>query len=198
MGTLGVAGVGKTLGDVTPLHGEVVVIVERGHLVDTPAEGAVVEHDLVALTTPGGIGSVVDILHLTTAEADVAHDDIVALAEVNRVVTEGDTRLWRCLSGNRRIRGDVELGLQIDIAADVEDDGLGLVALQGLTERTLAGIVEVGDVTNFAATAASDVTGMPFGTGESGNLLLSRGSNSQSGRQDGKENLFHICSISYC
>ena len=51
MSTLGVTRVGEALCHGTPLHGEVVVVIERSHLVDTPAEGAVVEDDtrLVAL-----------------------------------------------------------------------------------------------------------------------------------------------------
>ena len=51
MSTLGVTGIGKALCHGAPLHGEVVVVVERSHLVDAPAEGAVVEDDtrLVAL-----------------------------------------------------------------------------------------------------------------------------------------------------
>ena len=51
MSTLGVTRVGEALSHGTPLHGEVVVVVERSHLVDAPAEGAVVEDDtrLVAL-----------------------------------------------------------------------------------------------------------------------------------------------------
>ena len=51
MSTLGVTRVGEAFGYSTPLHGEVVVVIERSHLVDTPAEGAVVVDDtrLVAL-----------------------------------------------------------------------------------------------------------------------------------------------------
>ena len=51
MSTLGVTWIGEAFGYSTPLHGEVVVVIERSHLVDTPAEGAVVEDDtrLVAL-----------------------------------------------------------------------------------------------------------------------------------------------------
>ena len=51
MSTLGVTRVGEALCHGAPLHGEVVVVVERSHLVDAPAEGAVVEDDtrLVAL-----------------------------------------------------------------------------------------------------------------------------------------------------
>ena len=51
MSALGVTGICEALCHGAPLHGEVVVVIERSHLVDTPAEGAVVEDDtrLVAL-----------------------------------------------------------------------------------------------------------------------------------------------------
>ena len=51
-----------------------------------------VEHDLIALATPGGVGTIVDILYLTAPEADVSYDDVVALAEVDGIITEGDAR----------------------------------------------------------------------------------------------------------
>ena len=57
MGTLAMTGVGKALGDGTPLHGEVVVVVIGSNLVDAPAQGAVVEDDTCFFSQPGCVGT---------------------------------------------------------------------------------------------------------------------------------------------
>ena len=57
--------IGETLGNGTPLHGEIVVVVERSHLVDAPAEGAVVEDDAGLVALPGSIRTVIDVLFLS-------------------------------------------------------------------------------------------------------------------------------------
>ncbi|CDA56151.1 unknown [Prevotella sp. CAG:604] len=86
--SFGVTWIGEAFGYSTPLHGEVVVVIERSHLVDTPAEGAVVVDDAGLVALPCGISSVVDVLLLSTANAKEADD--VVVARLNRIIAQGD------------------------------------------------------------------------------------------------------------
>ena len=79
MGSLAMACVAKALANGAPLHGEVVVVIERGHLVDAPRERAVVEHHTCIVTRRAGIGAIVDVLLLSTANTDEAHHNVVAV-----------------------------------------------------------------------------------------------------------------------
>lgn len=87
MCSLRVTRIGETLGNGTPLHGEIVVVVERSHLVDAPAEGTVVENDAGLVALPGSICTIIDVLLLSAAYAEET-DDVVA-ARLNGVISEG-------------------------------------------------------------------------------------------------------------
>ena len=77
MGTLGMSRIGKTLSNGTPLHGEIVVVVEGSHLIDAPAEGTVVEDDTCLVALPCSIRSVIDVFFLTSSQADESDDAVV-------------------------------------------------------------------------------------------------------------------------
>ena len=96
MCSLGVPRIGETLGNGTPLHGEIVVVVERCHLVDTPAEGTVVEDDARLVALPGSISTIIDVLFLSAAQTDEADDAVVF--RTNRVISQSDARRRSSLS----------------------------------------------------------------------------------------------------
>ena len=102
MASLVVSCVGEALGDGAPLHGEVAVVVERCHLIDTPTERAVVEDDVLVMAPPAGISSIVDIHGIAATHTDEAHDHVVGI-HCNGVITEGDAIARSCLSGNGHI-----------------------------------------------------------------------------------------------
>ena len=77
VGALAVTGVVQAFANGAPLHREVIVVIERSHLVDAPREGTVVEHDARLLALPGGIGTVVRVFLLSATETDKA-DDVVS------------------------------------------------------------------------------------------------------------------------
>ena len=90
MCSLGVPRIGETLGNGTPLHGEIVVVVEGSHLIDTPAEGTVVEDDARLVALPGSISTIIDVLFLSAAQTDEADDAVVF--RTNRVISQSDAR----------------------------------------------------------------------------------------------------------
>ena len=120
VGSFPVAGVHQTLGDGAPLHGEIVVVVEGGHLVDAPRERAMVDHHAVFLALPEGVGTVVDILLLSAADADEA--DHVVRPGPECAVTDGDAGVGGGLSGDGGVVADGEVAVEGDHAAHVEDD----------------------------------------------------------------------------
>ena len=124
VGTLVVAGIVQAFADGTPLHGEVVVVVERRHLVNRPREGAVVNDDARLLALPDGVGSVVHVLLLASAAAYEAYDDVVAYA-VNGVVAQRNARVGSRLARNGGVRGNAQVRVEGDDAAHVKHDGSG-------------------------------------------------------------------------
>ena len=114
-----------------------------------------VEHDARIMAGSRSIGTVIDILLLTTTYAEKAHDNVVS-CRIDGVVAQGNARSRSRLSSDGRIGTDADIALQGNDAADVEDDRLLFIAFDGLTERPRARIVEINDVDDF--TAASAVT----------------------------------------
>lgn len=102
MSTLVVTCVIETLCYGTPLHGEVLVVVERSSLVDTPAHRAMVDDDVVAIASPERISTIVNIYGIATANAYETNDYVVCLV-LQSVVAECDTITRGCLSFNSYI-----------------------------------------------------------------------------------------------
>ena len=181
VGTLAVAGVVQAFADGTPLHGEIIVVVERGHLVDRPREGAVVEHDAGVASRPGGIGAVVDVALLATAAADEANHDVIAAIE-QRVVAQGDARCGRRLSQNSGVGPNGDVAAEGDDAAHVEHHHLLVRPLHRLAERASAAVVERRHVNHLAAPATGHIAAMTLGTRES-RRLCPCGHDAQAGYQ---------------
>ena len=169
VGTLAVTGIGESLAEHAPLHGEVVIIVERGQLVDTPADGAVVENHAFLMTGPDGIGTVVDILLLTTTETDETDDDIIGIG-TDGIITDGDARTRSCLALDSSVGTNLKVGLERNDTGYIEDDNLLLTATDGSTQRAVAGIIEISDMDNLTATTTGNVTAVTLGTGEGRSL----------------------------
>ena len=150
--------IGKTLGNGAPLHGEIVIIVERCDFVDTPAEGTVVEDDSSLVALPGSICSVIDIFLLTTAKAD--ESDYAVVLWANGVISQGDSWRRSCLTEDGGISSDGEVGSQRNDASNVKDDDLLATATYCSTEGTCAFVVEVGNVNNFTASSAGNISAM--------------------------------------
>ena len=131
MCSLRVTRIGETLGNGTPLHGEIIVVVERSHLIDAPAEGTVVEDDAGLVALPGSIRTVIDVLFLSAAYAEET-DDVVA-ARLNGIISEGDARRWSRLSEDGDVVSKLEVRLQGDDASHIEDDD-SLTRLYSLSE----------------------------------------------------------------
>ncbi len=76
---LPVSGVIKALADGTPLHGEVVIVIERGHFVDAPRERTVVEDNTGGVTACSCVTTIVYVFLLSTTESHKAYNNVVAL-----------------------------------------------------------------------------------------------------------------------
>ena len=132
-----------------------------------------VDDDVVFASSPCGVGAVVYVLHLRPAAADEAHDYVVAVAEIEGIIAEGDAPFRSGLSGYGGVGADVELALEVDVAADVEDDGLSSRLAEGPAERAFAGVVEVGDMDYLAASSAGDESAVSFRSREGRSLFFS-------------------------
>ena len=159
MCSLRVARIGETLGNGTPLHGEIVVVVERSYLIDAPAEGTMVEDDAGLVALPGSIRTVIDVLFLSAAYAEETDD--VVVARLNGVISEGDARRWGCLSEDGDVVTYLEIRLQGDDASHIEDDD-SFARLDSLSERTRSAVVEVSYVYYFSASSARYVSSVTF------------------------------------
>ena len=169
VGTLAVACIVQAFADGTPLHGEVVVVVERGHFVDAPRERAVVEHHEGLLSLPQGIGTLVDILLLAATETDEA-DDVVG-TRAHGVVAQGDAGVGSRLSEDGDVVLDGEVALQGDDTAHVEDHDAVLRA-DCLAQRACAGVVQVSHVDDRSTTSPRCVATVPLGSGEGWSACL--------------------------
>ena len=79
MGALAMASLIETLCHGAPLHGKVIVVVERSHLVDRPRERAMVVDLSRVVTCPNGISAVIDVLFLSTSDPYEPDNDIVGI-----------------------------------------------------------------------------------------------------------------------
>ena len=128
-----------------------------------------VDDDARQMATPGGISAIVDILLLSASHSDIAHDDVVARG-VDVVIAQGNARGWCRLSEDGSVGTDVDILGEGDDTADIKDNNFLVGAADGSTERTGAGVVEVGDVYNLAATSACGVSAVTLSAGEGWSL----------------------------
>ena len=138
-----------------------------------------IENDAFEITSPCGIGTVVYILLFTAANANEAHNDIVTIRAYG-VVAESDTGVGSRLSENGDVGFDIQVGLQFNDAANIEDHNAVAAANCG-AKRTCARVVEVGDVNHRLATPPRDITSVTLSTRKCGSLLLSNSDDSHHG-----------------
>ena len=82
-----------------------------------------VEHDVFSLSSPDGIGSIVDVYRITTTETDESDDDIVCRNR-NRVIGLRNAIARGGLSRNGNIAfRNFQVRFQIDDTTDIEYDG---------------------------------------------------------------------------
>ena len=92
----------QALREDTPLHGEILVSIERCTFVDGPCHGTMVENDIPVSPAPDTVFTIC-IEHLVSqTETDETDDDIVSL-DYRGVVLYADTVTRCCLPGYREI-----------------------------------------------------------------------------------------------
>ena len=96
----------EALAECAPLHGEVVVVVERSHLVDTPRQRAVVEDEAVEVLAPAGVSTVVELLFLSASDTYEPYDVVVTGSY--GVVPECDAGVGGCLSENGGVGANLQ------------------------------------------------------------------------------------------
>ena len=175
-----------------PLEGEVLVSVERGGLVDAPAHGAVVQDHVVQVAAPDAVFAIglagLDLRRgprgfVAQAETDETDDDIGSL-QVHRIVLEADPVARGRLARDRQVAlGNLEVGLQLDDAGHVEDDGAGAGLVHGPAEGSLrTGVLQRGHVIDLAAAAAGGVHAAALGAREgAGDAILLHGRDGEIG-----------------
>ena len=132
-----------------------------------------VEDNASPVTRPGGIGTVVDVLLLTTTATDKTHHDVIAVIP-QRVIAQGNAGGGSRLAENGGVGTDADVALQGDDTTHIEDHNLLVAATDGLSEGTVAGIVQIRDMNDLAITSTGDVTAVALGTGEGWRLCLGR------------------------
>ena len=70
-------GVGKTFAENTPLHGKILVVIEGRTFVGTPAHRAMVDNDVLMVTSPQSI--IFRLFLVAHAAADKTDDNIIGL-----------------------------------------------------------------------------------------------------------------------
>ena len=134
-----VACIVETLGNGTPLHGEVLVVVERCCLVDAPAQRAVVYDDVASVLPPEGVGTVVHVDSVASSYPYEPYYHVVCLI-LQRIVTDGDAVTWGSLSlyGHVAILYD-KVAFQSYCTRHVKyNDTLSRSVLQCFTQRPCA------------------------------------------------------------
>ena len=71
-------GVGKTFAENTPLHGKILVVIEGRTFVGTPAHRAMVDNDVLMVTSPQSI--IFRLFLVAHAAADKTDDNIIGPA----------------------------------------------------------------------------------------------------------------------
>ena len=112
-------------------------------------------------------------LQLDDVEAtETTDDDVVGTGEADAVAIDGDAFAGGCLACHIEVVGEDQTAGELDDAGDVkDDDAVGFA--DGIAQRAGAGIVQVGDMIDRTATAASGKATEAFRTGE-GKLVVGR------------------------
>ena len=169
----GMARIHQTLRGDTPLHGDVARAIDGEALVDTPADGTVVDNNVLPVHSTQSVALVSIRIRfqrlVAQTEAHVADDDV--LVERDGIVGYADAVAGCRLSGQRGVFTDTEGRLEHDGSANVEHDGaratLGVGPTQRTLERGLAVVLQRGDVIHLATASAGGEAPEALGSGES-------------------------------
>ena len=141
---------------VIPVDGKVLVL--------SPGKRTVVEDHVLTIGNAAGIlvlGS-----HGTHTEAHVANDDVVGSREANTIAIDGNALAGSCLACHIEVVLEDDAGVDTNDTTHVEHhDTVGLA--DGITQRPLTRVVEIGDMIDTACTSACGVTAPALSAGES-------------------------------
>ena len=160
--------IGQSLAKHTPLHREVVVVVERSELVNAPTHWAMVNDNTCEMIVPNGISTVVHIPFLSTAKANESYDVVWLWA--NGIISERNARVGGRLSEDSCVLSNMEVGSQRNDSAHVKDDNFLPISVYCSAKWTRSSIVEVGNMDDFSASAARNIASVTFCSRESGSL----------------------------
>ena len=82
-----------------------------------------VNHDTGEVTCCRGIGAIVDIFFLTSAETHVTDDDVIAIG-IDRIVAQGNARGRSGLTENGGVGSNVQVAPEGNDTSYIEDDNL--------------------------------------------------------------------------
>ena len=167
--TLGMGRVAKTLADDAPLHGHVLVAIDRAALVHRPADGTVVDDDVSSVVAAQPVR--LALRGLSGTKAHVADDDVWG---GNHKIPVGHAdAVARCrLSRDGDIAvAQFQLRFQVYGTADIEDNGTRTALPTGPPQGAAARVVEVGHVIHLPAPASRHVAAVALGTWKGGSLL---------------------------
>ena len=123
VGTFLMSGIVEALAHNAPLHGEVTIAVDRQTLVNRPADAAVVDDDIMTVTTSKPVAFVMGDLSITQSETYIAYDIIGT--DHNRIVGQTDPVTWGSLSCYCRVLRKSQRRFQEYRARNIENNGLG-------------------------------------------------------------------------
>ena len=135
-----------------------------------------VKNLIAILTRPNGISSVIHILHLTTATANISNDDIVSI-RAHRVIAKRYTGFRSRLSCNGGVFPNDEVCHQVDVSTHIKHNRARSSLLQAPTERALCiatGIISKrSDMIHISSTSTCrSISSMSFSSRESRSLSV--------------------------
>jgi len=161
----GMIGMIQTFTDETPLHGGVLIVIERGDFIYSPAHRAVIDYDILAANARDGI--FLQLVYIAETNAKIANDNIIG-GDDQWIIFETNAIAGRGLAGDGEIAvADAKLGLQRDRAGKMKDDRSRAFGFNGRAQTAGAAIIQSDDFENFSATAAAGETAKSFRSGES-------------------------------
>ena len=151
------------------MYGDVASAINGQALIDAPADGAMVDNDVVFVHCTETVSLVMFNIFIAQAEAHETDDNVVGCYD-KRIVGHTNTITWSRLSGNGDIVVlELHFLVQMDGAGYIEDDGTFSFLVDGITQGTwLVVVVEGCDVIDLTASSACGVHSEAFSAGEGG------------------------------
>ncbi len=183
----------QTLGEDAPLHREIFVGIERGAFVRTPADRAMVDQDIAAVTSPERVLVMGRGAHLVAhAETQVTQHDIVR-PHGHAEARNADAVAGSALAGDRHVVArNVQPLPEPDDAGNPEQNRPGIFAGHGPAQRSLLlVVVQARHIKHTAAAAARGIHAAALGAGKGRKPRLRRHGRERSGKQQKQKQFFH-------